>query len=181
MGRVGHPAMALSAGKIMSDAKQNTKDLQELAKEAAPIARNAILRSIDLVSIDAERKAGKRVDAEELQVGGKHSVRHDFTSESEDSPPRLTVFCAFAVDLKDAEDVLFSFRSTFSLTYDLSRGMPEDAEQHLHAFAQSNSILHAWPYFRELVQSTAWRMGFPPFALPLFRIGGPHSKKPSGP
>lgn len=158
----------------MNDTKQK-KDLQELAKEAAPIARNANLRSIDLVSINADKKADKR-DGDELQVSGRHSVRHAFAPESKDSHPRLKVFCRFFLDVKDADDVLFSFQADFSLAYDLSRGMPEDAEKLLQAFAETNSLLHAWPYFRELVQSTAWRMGFPPFSLPLFRIGGPRSQ-----
>lgn len=150
----------------------------ELAKEAAPIARNATLRSIDLVSINAEKKAEKRA-GEEFRVSGRHSVRHTLVPETEDANSRLTVFCAFLLDVWEGDEALFSFRAEFSLTYDLNRGMPEDAAKLAGAFAETNSVLHAWPYFRELAQSTAWRMGFPPFPLPLFRIVGPRREAPA--
>jgi preprotein translocase subunit SecB len=43
-------------------------------------------------------------------------------------------------------------------------------EAHLDAFAKTNAVFNAWPYWREFVQSTTVRMGLPPLVTPVFRF-----------
>ena len=42
----------------------------------------------------------------------------------------------------------------------------------IEAFANTDAVYHAWPYWREFVQSSMARMGLPPIMIPLFRPGG---------
>jgi hypothetical protein len=45
-------------------------------------------------------------------------------------------------------------------------------EEHLGAFAATNGVFNAWPYWREFVQSTCARMGLSrPIIIPVFRLG----------
>lgn len=148
--------------------------IQELAKLAAPIARNVRLRSIDLVGIEANRLRADEPAPADLEIRGGHTIRHHLTPETESTPARLFVEIKFDLKLQDANDGgIAKIRATLGLAYDLNRGMPKEAEDLLPAFVQTNSLVHVWPYYRELIQSTAWRMGLPPFPLPLFQLGGP--------
>ncbi len=67
----------------------------------------------------------------------------------------------------DQPDLLIE--ATFVLTYEVDsfEGL-EDA--HLEAFAYSNGIYNAWPYWREFAQSCTARMGLRPITVPVFRL-----------
>ncbi len=68
--------------------------------------------------------------------------------------------------------------TTVRLVYAFSGAVPPKAD--LEQFAKVNGIYNAWPYLREIVQSTTTRMGIAPLMLPLFRVGtGPKKKKPN--
>jgi hypothetical protein len=59
-------------------------------------------------------------------------------------------------------------------TLDLDYRLPGDlgaSRAELKAFAATNGIHNAWPYFREYVQSSFARMLLPPLVLPVFRVG----------
>jgi len=60
--------------------------------------------------------------------------------------------------------------ATFALTYRLS-DTSELSDEHYRAFAELNGTFNAWPYFREFLQTATTRMGFPPFTLPVLRVG----------
>ena len=58
-------------------------------------------------------------------------------------------------------------------SFELLYSVPADANPtptELQAFADTNALLNCWPYWRELVQDMAGRMGLPPLLLPLFRL-----------
>jgi hypothetical protein len=61
-------------------------------------------------------------------------------------------------------------RLVFDLHYHLHEpsNFPDDEE--LDAFAKINSVFNAWPYWRELAQSTSVRMGIPPIVIPLLTV-----------
>jgi len=40
------------------------------------------------------------------------------------------------------------------------------------AFARTNGIYNAWPYWREFVQNMIARMNLPPLVIPVFRLFG---------
>lgn len=67
----------------------------------------------------------------------------------------------------------------FSLTYSYPTDLAPTSTE-LESFAETNAVLNAWPYLRELVQNVSSRMGLPPVTLPLFRVGeaGERAPKP---
>lgn len=61
--------------------------------------------------------------------------------------------------------------ATFEARYSLVKeNMSDFTQEHYDAFARTNGIFNAWPYFREFLQSSLVRMGLPAFALPVLRL-----------
>jgi hypothetical protein len=58
------------------------------------------------------------------------------------------------------------------LSYRLSKEV-ELTPQQLRAFGKVNALYNAWPYWRELVQTTVARMGLPRLVVPVFRVARP--------
>jgi hypothetical protein len=48
---------------------------------------------------------------------------------------------------------------------------PRPSEKELRAFAEGNAIFSSWGFFREFVQSSIVRMGYPPPMVPFLRLG----------
>ena len=67
-------------------------------------------------------------------------------------------------------------RVAFELTYGLPKGFAVTRRE-LDAFAQTNGVFNAWPYWRELIQNMFARMDLPQPALPLYRIPKPAEGK----
>ena len=94
-----------------------------------------------------------------IVVSPRFSFRaHD--SEADDPGPLLEIDCRFGLEYG-------------------APGAGDFEAANLEAFANTNGVFNAWPYWRELVQNTAARMGVPGIVLPVFRLGG--SEKPSAP
>jgi hypothetical protein len=68
-----------------------------------------------------------------------------------------------------AEEPLLTIQATFELLYRLPEGV-EGTSEELQAFAETNALFNAWPFFREIIHATMARMNLPPIALPLFRL-----------
>jgi preprotein translocase subunit SecB len=71
-------------------------------------------------------------------------------------------------DQENAKPVV-RVRATFALAYRFTEEA-RFSQKELSAFAKVNGIYNAWPYWRELVQSTFARMGFPQLVVPVYRI-----------
>jgi hypothetical protein len=93
---------------------------------------------------------------------------------------RLTVQCGFVavyapgVDpttdaLPDPRDAPVELHARFVLLYQLD-DVETVAERDPEHFALSNGILHAWPYWREIAQSTTTRMGLTPLMVGMVKI-----------
>lgn len=63
----------------------------------------------------------------------------------------------------------FKMDADIVLRYKFQDELPDLTEQHYKHFAELNAFMNAWPYVRELVQSTTARMGLPPLVLPLLK------------
>ena len=59
--------------------------------------------------------------------------------------------------------------ATFCVDYTI-KDLKSFSEPDIQAFAKINAVFNTWPYWREIVQSTFWRMGLPPFVIPVFRM-----------
>lgn len=146
--------------------------LRELAVKAGPIAQNSHLHSINLRGMEVSLLA-EPDDERPASIHSEHRVEHILKkADDEKTPSELRVRVHFLINVKANEDgtELFRMKATFEALYGLNRGMPEDTVAAIGAFTSTNTMLHVWPYYRELVQTTTWRMGIPPFPLPLFRI-----------
>lgn len=79
---------------------------------------------------------------------------------------------ALQLEIRDDGDegsVLAEIRATFELSY----AIPEDetfSAEEWEAFAGLNAVFNAWPYWREFVQTSLARMGFPVLTVPVFRV-----------
>jgi hypothetical protein len=88
---------------------------------------------------------------------------------------QVLVMVSFALkstqgDEIDSEEPL-SIKASFMLSYSVS-SLDGIDDEHLKAFAATNGVFNAWPYWRELVQSTTCRMGLvKPVIVPVFRLG----------
>jgi len=67
-----------------------------------------------------------------------------------------------------SDDYPLRIKLVWTIVYTLSE--PASAEAVL-AFVAGSSMVHAWPYTRELVQSMTLRMGLPPLVLPVMFLG----------
>lgn len=116
------------------------------------------------------------------------TIGHDATAERTDQPGfrvramlRLQIFEGkdWSEDQEGPESAAAEMFAAYELTYELPEDsdVPDDA---LDAFAETNGVFNAWPYFREFAQSSAARMGLPPVLVPLFRLSPPEtSREPS--
>ncbi|MCY4626045.1 MAG: hypothetical protein OXE58_00580 [Acidobacteria bacterium] len=97
----------------------------------------------------------------------------------EDGALYIAVNFGLEVHGEDAEESLVAeVRGTFELSYQLPEGEVFSAEE-LEAFAGVNAVFNAWPYWRELVQTTLARMSLPVLTVPVFRVPKPDSRDAS--
>jgi hypothetical protein len=69
---------------------------------------------------------------------------------------------------------------TISVALELRYRVPKDfgaTREELQAFAADNGVFNAWPYFREIIQTTSARMELPPILIPLYRRPKPGVQK----
>ena len=81
---------------------------------------------------------------------------------------------------KSKESIEIIIEAEFMLTYKV-KDLKELSDEGILAFAKTNGIFNAWPYWREYVQSTIARLGIPNYTVPVFRLGaeeGPKKSKP---
>lgn len=50
------------------------------------------------------------------------------------------------------------------------------SDEALRAFANTNGMVHIWPYARAFVQSASTSMGLVPITLPFFRVSAPNGR-----
>ena len=101
----------------------------------------------------------------------KPSHQTSIVKEPEDDGS-LKVDVAFQLELRsdtDEEVLQGEIRGTFELSYEVPDGEVFATEE-LEAFADFNAVFNAWPYWRELVQTSMARMSLPVLTVPVFRI-----------
>ena len=162
-------------------AKKKASPSAEIAvkgSEASPLQRAAPLSgtvTILDVSLSAARvvrhdEAADAPDHGFLKVG-THTTTQGIASEAGE----FWVVIPFSlVAARNEEDgfegePIFSVEASFRLTYRTSEaGLLTPPV--LEAFAMTNGVYNAWPYWREFAQNTTARMGIVPVILPVFRL-----------
>lgn len=173
---------------------QNTTTEPNEYQKAAGVARFVEVADISLLSMGAELLVPK---AQALQARKVHLKLDKSTSFSFDEPSMslavtVKVVCTVSSDTAkksqvrskkgsspgaDIVRIACAFRLAYS--FNVKAGPPEALREELFtAFANVNGIFNAWPYIRELVQTTATRMGLPPLVLPVYRVGPQATRAP---
>jgi preprotein translocase subunit SecB len=109
---------------------------------------------------------------------GKHALEIDCRTivKVDRASKHLLVFLHFTLQGFPAEDERaepdLTVEARFLLVYKLTsvKGLKKE---NYEAFAESNGIYNAWPYWREYVQNTVVRMNLPPLTIPVFRLVKP--------
>ncbi len=132
---------------------------------AAPVSARVELKHIILAETLAKRK---------LVAGGSPvnvSLSVNVNTKVNREQRRIEVFPKFILVARkgDAtEGELLRVEALFVLQYEIDsfEGMKKS---HIDAFGELNGLYNVWPYWREYVQSTTVRMGFPSLTMPVFR------------
>ncbi len=140
----------------------------EIYKRAAQVARHTELIDLRLSSVASDLIDGTHGDIDHgVSVASRHQYSHD------EDAGLVNVFIDFIVRVRrsdddgeesdeDADRLAWGMKCTFEIAYGFrveNGPQGEELDEYLEAFAEVNGIYNAWPYLRELVQSTAQRMG----------------------
>lgn len=140
-------------------------------RRVARVARAANLQEIILV----KHSAVLQVPREQFPEGELEILSHpggSFTFDRTANLLHVTSTLRVELRVKSNGSPLATFETSYRLAYGMAPGaIPEtDQLEDFTQFSAVNGIFHAWPYFREIVQSSSGRMGLAPIVLPLLRI-----------
>lgn len=149
-------------------------------KAVARVSTQARLVTVRLARINATL----RVDPKDVPASwSEQADLQTYSDATLDETGTLTALCCFEANCKldrDDEDdgsgterPLIGIAADFALVYKLAepnRLEIGDVEQ----FARVNGFLHAWPYWRELAQSTSVRMAIPALIIQTFKVPSPY-------
>jgi hypothetical protein len=140
---------------------------------AARIAQRFVLKEIYLVDAKITRDPLIALP-EALTLEHKCDTSLWF---EKDKPIIDKIHCNFQVAAFSAESpdkLVMKIEASFCTSYAYQApAVPDDFEvgsDDLEYFFRINPISHAWPYWREFVQSMSARMGFPALTVPLLEI-----------
>ena len=113
---------------------------------------------------------------------GKHSLEidHETKAQADRKKGYVLVFLAFKLrgfpleGKKKEPDLVIE--ATFLIIY-RAKSLVGLKQDNFEAFAKTNGVYNAWPYWREFVQNTVTRMNLPPLTIPVFRLRPAKEKK----
>jgi hypothetical protein len=92
---------------------------------------------------------------------------------AEDDTGVIVVLPKFSLSLTKGQGEeatqMFSIQARFAVTYAISKISDLDPAN-FEAFAKTNGVFNAWPYWREFTQSAIARMGLGAYIIPVFRV-----------
>ena len=136
----------------------------------------ALVRSVELTNVRlVETAARARVRPEQIrpaQLIAQHNGNAVGDVDADGSFTVRAVLTLRVVAKESAADdeEFLAINVVSELTYRIPKELTVTREA-LNQFADVNGVYNVWPYWRELVQTTSVRMGFPPLLMPLFRVG----------
>jgi hypothetical protein len=155
----------VQGGESHKETEQDLLALAEPVADAVAIRRIALVESLAWLSSTFYFSP---CAAEDTTVRIRKPVAELVSRPEGDEFAVRTRFALAALNKEDpAKDPHFQIRAEFILVYHLAT-LSQYSEQSLSAFAQTNGVFNAWPYWREFIQSTTARMGIPPVVVPVF-------------
>lgn len=107
--------------------------------------------------------------AETIQVKISHEAEF-LADQGPRGSLRILVRCGLEIRARDDEETpQAEVQGSFELVYRLPNDVTFSDEE-LQGFADFNAVFNAWPYWRELVQTSLARMSLPPLIVPVFRV-----------
>ncbi len=73
-----------------------------------------------------------------------------------------------ALEGEGEEHRLVEIKADFNAVYDLKE---ELSEEEIETFSEYSALYNVWPYWREFVQNTCYRMNMPPLKIPFLCRG----------
>jgi preprotein translocase subunit SecB len=138
--------------------------------EALRVIRAVQLRNLRLVNGEFSSKVASPGEAGTVDVQFATTARALSTDKK--SEFSVIVICEARILLKESAEPVVCVKAEYEVLYSLPEELNPTAAE-LAAFSETNGIHHAWPYFREFVQSAFTRMGLPALIIPVLRIAPP--------
>lgn len=134
---------------------------------ASKISPHVALRSVRLSSMSLQSGLGETVSSALTIVGG-----HDASGSQANKKIDVAVDFEFAASIANEDasssEELLNLKARLILSYDLATEDEFSADS-LQSFAELNGVYNAWPYWREICQSTCARAGLHGIVAPVFR------------
>lgn len=132
---------------------------------AAPVSQRAELESILLMETVASRKPLPSEYSANVTVGVSVGSQADRKHGLVHVRPRFVLVGRFQ---EGGSEEFLRIEAMFLLQYRLTsfEGL---LKANITAFGEIGGVHHAWPYWREYVQATTVRMGFPALTIPLYK------------
>lgn len=155
----------------MPHRKRTTGLLEEpVPPGISPKDYNAFIAKLDLESI---RLARLEITALHAYAAGRPLIPFISTDRTEyvGAEQAFVVSCdlRFEGRYEDEAEPVISVAARFEIGYNADRPMTDAI---FTIFKQTSLQLNTWPYFRELVQSSLARAGWPVLVLPVYRDSG---------
>lgn len=112
-----------------------------------------------------------REDAGDVSIDLRHGISGDI-----DDTALFRIRTKLFLDILRAEeeannsDPVVWIHASYELTYELPGQEKGISEHELEVFGSGTAMFNVWPYFREFVQASLFRMDLPQVTLPLLRV-----------
>jgi hypothetical protein len=137
---------------------------------AVPVSALVQIESVVLLESIVKRTADVNISHGEFQVNVNITNVQYGTDPTNDSVFVIPTFTLKAERATESErSLILSVEASFALYYSI-KSVGDFGDESIKAFAFTNGILNAWPYWREYVQNSVARMGLPPIVIPVFRL-----------
>lgn len=125
----------------------------------------AAFQSFSVISLHAE------IMEPPEKIAGNHKLSTKVSATAaplDDRSAEVLISIQVSIHRKESDPPWAIVGTTGRLIYAFSRGVPPVGD--LEQFAKVNGVFNAWPFLREIIQSTTLRMGIAPVMLPLHRV-----------
>ena len=138
---------------------------------ARQVARDVQIENVVLRKAQVEAFFGPNELPPELAL--VNGFRSEYQVHRSEDSQKLSVIVDFKFEAREASsdepgEIVADLSATFHLLYALPLEFEAD-ESCFEQFASVNGVYNAWPYWRELVQTSTGRIGLPGVVLPVFR------------
>jgi hypothetical protein len=152
--------------------------MTQKAKLPSRIVRTVDIDRVRLVEVNAKARISSAANLGEAEFAFGVGAR--IAKHSKEEGTFVVVATIDARVLSESPEQLnpaVSIKTSYELTYALPKGF-NVSRRELNAFAKTNGIFNAWPYWREHIQALFARMDLPQPTLPAYLIDSGPARRP---